>query len=159
MEPPFEKQPGVISVVSGYAGGQERSPSYKEVSGGKTGHTETVEVTFDETKVTYPQLLNIYWRQIDPTNDKGQFVDEGRQYRPEIFYVGEQQRQRAEQSRRELEQRKIFKKPIKTRITRFSTFYPAEERHQDYYKKNPIRYRFYRTLSGRDRFLQRVWGK
>ena len=158
MEAPFEKQSGVISAISGYAGGEEKSPSYKDVSAGRTGHAEAIEITFDESKITYRQLLEIFWRQIDPTDDGGQFVDRGRQYRSEIFYVGEQQRAQAEQSKRELEQKNVFKKPIKTKITPFSTFYSAEDYHQDYYKKNPIRYRYYRYRSGRDQFLRKVWG-
>lgn len=158
MEAPFEKQAGVVSVISGYTGGKIKSPTYRQVSGGQTAHTEAVEISFDEQKITYQQLLAIFWRQIDPTDDTGQFVDRGAQYRPGIFYVNKQQQALAEKSRQELSQRKIFKRPIKTEITPFTAFYPAEDYHQDYYQKNPVRYRFYRHRSGRDQFLQKVWG-
>ena len=158
MEPPFEKASGVISVISGYTGGKEKSPSYQQVSRGKTGHTEAIQVTFDEQKITYLELLAIFWRQIDPTDNKGQFVDRGPQYRPGIFYTDEKQKAQAEKSRQDLSNNKIFQRPIQTEITPFQAFYPAENDHQDYYKKNPIRYRFYRLRSGRDSFLKKTWG-
>ena len=157
MEPPFEKSLGVLSVVSGYTGGKEKSPTYQQVSRGKTGHTEAIQVTFDEKKITYPQLLAIFWRQIDPTDNRGQFVDRGPQYRPGIFYVNKEQKAQAEKSRQNLSEKKIFSAPIQIEITSFEAFYPAEDYHQDYYKKNPIRYRFYRRRSRRDIFLKKVW--
>ena len=157
MEAPFEQQAGVRSAMSGYAGGREIAPSYKDVAAGKTGHVEAVEVVYDPQQITYEKLLDIFWRQIDPTDNQGQFVDRGRQYRPEIFYLNEKQRALAERSRRELAKKSIFNRPINTEITPFTTFYPAEDYHQDYYKKNPIRYYFYRTRSGRDKFLKKKW--
>lgn len=157
MESPFEKEKGVLSVVSGFTGGSERFPSYKDVAAGKTGHTESIEITFDPSKITYARLLEIFWRQIDPTDNRGQFVDRGSQYRPGIFYVNEKQKVLAEQSKNNLASKKIFDHPIIVEITPFKSFYPAEEYHQDYYKKNPLRYRYYRYRSGRDQFLQKKW--
>ena len=159
MEAPFEKQKGVTSVISGFTGGPESSPTYNDVSSGKTGHTEAVEITFDEKQITYKELLDIFWKQIDPTDAKGQFVDRGAQYRPGIFYVDEKQKQQAEQSKQDLMTSKVFKKPIVAEITPFTSFHPAEDYHQDYYKKNPLRYKFYRHRSGRDQFLERFWKK
>ena len=158
MEPPFEKVAGVSSVVSGYAGGTEPTPTYEQVSAGETGHVESVQVTYDPAQVTYEQLLDVFWRQIDPTDDGGQFVDRGMQYRSVIFVHDDAQRAAAEASKATLAASGRFTKPLVTRIVPFTTFYPAEEYHQDYYKKNPLRYRFYRYGSGRDRFLEKVWG-
>ena len=159
MEAPFEKQKGVTSVISGFTGGSEPSPSYKDVSSGKTSHTEAVEITFDEKQITYQQLLDIFWKQIDPTDTSGQFVDRGSHYRPGIFYTNKEQKFEAEKSKENLVAKKIFSKPIKTEITPFTSFHPAEQYHQDYYKKNPIRYQFYRLRSGRDQFLKKFWKK
>ena len=159
MEPPFEKEAGVISVISGYTGGPEKSPSYKQVAGGKTGHTEAIEITFDEEKISYQKLLDIFWQQIDPTDNQGQFVDRGRQYRPGIFYVDEKQKKLAEKSKQVLMDKKLFKGPIQVEITPFKAFYPAEDYHQDYYKKNPMSYYFYRNRSGRDQKLKKIWKK
>jgi methionine-S-sulfoxide reductase len=159
MEPPFEKLTGVVSVTSGYTGGQKKDPTYEEVSAGATGHAEAVEVLYDPSQVTYGELLDVFWRSIDPTTRDGQFVDVGRQYRPAIFYHNEQQKRLAEESKSRLAESGKFDKPIATEIVPAQTFYPAEEYHQDYYKKNPIRYKFYRYNSGRDQFLEKVWGK
>ena len=159
MEPPFEKQPGVLSVTSGYTGGQKLNPTYHEVSAGGTGHTEAIEIVFDPAKISYPQLLEILWMNIDPTDGNGQFVDRGNQYRSAIFYLNEEQRLLAEASKQALGKSGRFDKPIVTEIVPASTFYPAEEYHQDYYKKNPLRYKFYRYNSGRDRFLDKKWGE
>lgn len=158
MEPPFEKLEGVQAVVSGYIGGQKENPTYEEVSSGGTGHAEAVEVTYDPSVITYEELLEVLWRQINPTDGEGQFVDRGSQYRSAIFYRNEEQKQRAEQSKDKLEASGRFEKPIVTEILQADRFYPAEEYHQDYYKKNPIRYKFYRFGSGRDSFLDKVWG-
>jgi methionine-S-sulfoxide reductase len=158
LEPPFEKQPGVLSVTSGYTGGHKLNPTYHEVSAGGTGHTEAIEIVFDPAQISYPQLLEILWMNIDPTDGNGQFVDRGNQYRSAIFYLNEEQRRLAEASKQELEKSGRFEKPIVTEIVAASTFYPAEDYHQDYYKKNPLRYKFYRYNSGRDRFLDQEWG-
>jgi len=159
MEPPFEKLQGVNEVISGYTGGQKKSPTYKEVSAGGTGHVEAIEVMFDPSKITYEELLNIFWRQIDPTDPNGQFVDRGSQYRSVIFYHSEEQKKRAEKSKYDLQKSGRFNKPIVTEILPAGEFYIAEEYHQDYNKKNPIRYKFYRYNSGRDQYLEKVWGK
>jgi peptide methionine sulfoxide reductase msrA/msrB len=157
MEHPFEKLDGVISVVSGYIGGHKENPTYKEVSAGTTGHAEAVEITYDPTKVTYEELLEVFWRQVDPTDGGGQFVDRGSQYRTGIFYHTDSQKKTATLSKTALEKRMLFGKPVVTEITRAGTFYPAEEYHQDYYKNNPIRYKYYRSRSGRDQFLDQHW--
>ncbi len=157
-EADFEKVPGVVKVVSGYTGGQKENPTYEEVSSGTTGHVEAVQVYYDPAKVTYEELLNYFWRHIDPTDPGGQFVDRGSQYRSVIFYHNEEQRQLAEKSKEVLDKSGKFNKPIVTEIIKFSKFYEAEEYHQDYYKKNPLRYKYYRYGSGRDQFLKRVWG-
>jgi peptide methionine sulfoxide reductase msrA/msrB len=158
-EADFEKVPGVVKVISGYAGGQKKNPTYEEVSAGTTGHVEAVQVYYDPSKVTYGQLLDTFWRHIDPTDGGGQFVDRGAQYRGVIFYQDEEQKQLAGKSKEALDHSGRFKKPVVTDILKFTNFYPAEEYHQDYYKKNPIRYRYYRNGSGRDQFLAKVWGK
>lgn len=158
MEPPFEKLDGVISVVSGYTGGEEKSPSYHDVASGKTGHTEAVEITFLPSKISYEKLLDVFWQQIDPTVDDRQFVDKGKQYRPGIFYLNEEQKVIAETSKNKTEALGLHSKPFKLEITAASTFWPAEEYHQDYYKKSPFRYKFYRFNSGRDQYLDQVWG-
>ena len=157
MEKPFEKLPGVISVDSGYTGGARENPSYEEVSAGSTGHAEAVQIIYDPSKITYAELLDVFWRQIDPTDAGGQFVDRGDQYRSEIFFHSEEQKQLAEQSKADLEQSGVFESPVVTRITPAGKFYKAEDYHQDYYKKNPIRYKYYRNGSGRDTFLEKTW--
>ena len=157
MEPPFEKQKGVKSVVSGFTGGHVKNPSYKKVVAGGTGHFEAIEITYDPQMISYKKLLDIFWRNIDPTDPNGQFVDQGMTYRSGIFYHSQQQRKTAENSKKTLAKSGIFKKKIVTEIIAVATFYPAEEYHQDYYKKNPIRYSFYRSRSGRDQFLKKVW--
>ncbi len=158
MEPPFEKLPGVLDVVVGYAGGREPQPTYEEVASGATGHAEAVQVRYDPARVSYPRLLEVFWREIDPTDPGGQFADRGRQYRTAIFVHDGTQQRLAEASKQELARSGRFEKPLVTAIVPFTSFYPAEDDHQDYYKKNPIRYRIYRFGSGRDRFLERVWG-
>jgi peptide methionine sulfoxide reductase msrA/msrB len=159
MEPPFEKLEGVKEVISGYTGGFKENPTYEEVSSGKTGHVESVQVIYDPAKVSYERLLDVFWRQIDPTDPGGQFVDRGAQYRSVIFYLAPEQKALAEKSRDELQRSGRFKKQIVTEILPAGKFYKAEEYHQDYYKKNPIRYKFYRYNSGRDQFLKKVWGE
>jgi methionine-S-sulfoxide reductase len=159
MEPPFDKLDGVISTTVGYAGGQEKDPTYKEVSSGKTGHAEAIEIVYDPSRVTYAELLDVFWRNIDPTQVDGQFADLGRQYRTAIFYHDEEQRRLAVASKEELENSGRFDEEIVTEIVPAREFYRAEEYHQDYYKKNPLRYKFYRYGSGRDQFLKKVWGK
>lgn len=159
MESPFEKIPGVIEVVSGYTGGEKLNPSYQEVSAGGTGHTEAVEVLFDPEQVSYEQLLEVFWMQINPTDAGGQFVDRGTQYRSGIYPLDAEQQRLAEQSKQKLAQSGRFDRPIVTEIVPAGKFYPAEEYHQDYYKKNPLRYKYYRYGSGRDKYLDRVWGE
>jgi len=158
-EADFEKLPGVVKVISGYAGGHKENPTYKEVSSGSTGHVEAVQVYYDPAKVTYEELLDYFWRHIDPIDPGGQFVDQGQQYRGVIFYDSEEQKRLAEKSKEALEKSGKFSKPIVTEIVKFTNFYEAEEYHQDYYKKNPLRYKFYRYNSGRDQFLEKAWGK
>ena len=159
LEPPFESIHGVSSVVSGYAGGTTENPTYAEVTSGKSGHIEVVEVTFDPRIVDYQTLLNTFWKQIDPTDDAGQFVDRGPQYRPIIFTHSDQQYALAEESKRRLQAAAVFDSPIVTEILPAPTFYRAEDYHQDYYKTNALQYKFYRYRSGRDQFLDRVWSK
>jgi peptide-methionine (S)-S-oxide reductase len=159
MEHPFDQLTGVKSVTSGYTGGQKKDPNYKEVSAGGTGHTEAVQIVYDPTKVTYEKLLSVFWHNIDPTVKDRQFCDTGNQYRSGIFYHNEEQHKLAVQSKAQLEKNKTFKEPIVTEIVEASRFYPAEEYHQQYYKKNPIRYKYYRTSCGRDRRLKELWGK
>ncbi len=159
MEPPFDKLDGVISTTSGYTGGTEKDPTYEQVSAGKTGHLEAIEVTYDPAKVSYAQLLDVFWKNVDPTQHNGQFVDIGSQYRTAIFYHNEEQRRQALESRNRLQESRKFGKPIVTEIRPAMPFYSAEDYHQDYYIKNPIRYKYYRWGSGRDRFLEETWGK
>lgn len=157
MEPPFDALPGVISTISGYTGGQTENPNYKDVSNGKTGHFEAVQVTYDPAKVSYQQLLDIFWRNIDPFDDDGQFCDKGEQYKAAIFYSGEQEKQLAEASKSALKL-KFAEQTIVTTIKPASKFYPAEDYHQDYYLNNPKKYKFYRFTCGRDQRLSQVWG-
>ena len=159
MEPPFEKLPGVSKVISGYTGGNKVDPSYKEVAGGSTDHAEAVEVHYDSSKISYNDLLEVFWRNIDPTDGNGQFVDRGKQYRPAIFYYNKGQKKLAEKSKNKLEKSKRFKSKIETRIVKATRFYKAEEYHQDFYKKSTVRYKIYRVGSGRDQFLEKTWGK
>ena len=158
MEHPFDELPGVVSVTSGYTGGQKKNPTYKEVSAGGTGHAESVQIVYDPAKVTYEKLLNVFWHNIDPTAKDRQFCDSGHQYRSAIFYHTEEQHRLALQSKALLEKNKTFKEPVVTEIVQVTEFYPAEDYHQHYYKKNPIRYKFYRTGCGRDRRLKELWG-
>jgi peptide-methionine (S)-S-oxide reductase len=159
MEPPFDKLEGVISTTSGYTGGHKKDPTYKEVSHGGTSHAEAVQIVFDPEKVNYTKLLDVFWHNVDPTNAHGQFCDNGDQYRSEIFYHNEEQRHLAIASEQDLEKHKSFTAPVVTRITLATTFYPAEEYHQDYYQKNPIRYKYYRFSCGRDQRLEDLWGE
>jgi len=159
MEPPYDVLPGVISTTSGYIGGKTKNPTYEQVSAGTTGHTEAVQVVYDPKKVTYQKLLEVFWRNIDPTTPNRQFCDSGSQYRAGIFYHNDEQKKLAEESKRTVERTKSFREPVVTEVTLASTFYAAEDYHQDYYKKNPIRYKFYRTNCGRDDRLQQLWGK
>jgi peptide-methionine (S)-S-oxide reductase len=158
MEHPFDELPGVVSVTSGYTGGHKKNPTYQEVSAGGTGHAESVQVVYDPAKISYDKLLERYWHNIDPTTKDREFCDSGNQYRSAIFYQSEEQHRVAIQSKQALEQSKPFKGPIVTEITQASQFYPAEEYHQHYYKKNPIRYKYYRTGCGRDKRLKELWG-
>ncbi len=157
IESDFEKYNGVVEAISGYTGGHTEKPSYQEVSAGKTGHTEAVQVRYDPKKITYNELLDIFWKHMDPTDASGQFADRGSQYRPAIFYHDDEQKQLALTSRKALEESGRFDRSIATEITAFTKFYTAEDYHQDYYNKNPIRYKFYRANSGRDHFLRRIW--
>ncbi|MDD2851817.1 MAG: peptide-methionine (S)-S-oxide reductase MsrA [Desulfuromonadaceae bacterium] len=159
MERPFDGLPGVISVTSGYAGGETNNPTYEEVSAGGTGHAESVQIVFDPSRISYEKLLTVYWHNIDPTVKDRQFCDSGHQYRSAIFYHSEEQRRRAVQSKEALEKSKPFRASIVTEVTPAGAFYPAEEYHQHYYKKNPLRYAFYRRSCGRDQRLKDLWGK
>lgn len=159
MEAAFEKLDGVADVVSGYSGGQEANPTYEQVSSGKTGHLESIQITFDPKKISYEHLLDVFWRQIDPTDGGGSFVDRGNQYRSAIFYHNEAQRISAEKSKKKIEQSIRYSGPVVTEIRAYNMFYPAEEIHQDFHQKNPIRYEFYRHGSGRDKYLKTIRGK
>ena len=158
MEAPFEKLKGVQSVVSGYVGGKKKNPTYKEVSSGSSGHVEAVQVTFDNKVIPYDELLKIYWKNIDPLDPNGQFCDKGEQYQSGIFFLNNQQKDAAEKSLFDHQKESRFEgKKIVTSIKPASSFYEAEDYHQDYYKKNPIRYKFYRYNCGRDKRLEEVW--
>jgi len=159
MEPPYDKLPGVVSTTSGYMGGTKRNPTYEEVSSGRTGHTEVVQVAYEPAKVSYEKLLEVFWRNIDPTVRDRQFCDVGSQYRTGIFYHSEEQKRLAEASKATVEKTKTFKQPTVTPVAAASDFWPAEEYHQDFYKKNPVRYKYYRTGCGRDERLKQLWGK
>jgi len=159
MEPPFDELPGVVSTTSGYTGGHKKNPTYEEVSTGGTGHTEAVEILYDPAKISYAQLLDVFWRNIDPLTPNRQFCDVGPQYRAAIFYHDREQKQLAEASRSALEKSGRFDRPIVTEIVAASAFYKAEEYHQDYYKKNPIRFKFYKFNCGRARRLEELWGR
>ncbi|MDO6564564.1 peptide-methionine (R)-S-oxide reductase MsrB [Amphritea sp. 1_MG-2023] len=155
----FEKLPGVSEAISGYTGGQQIDPTYKAVSSGVTGHTEAVQVYYNPQVITYQGLLQSLWRQMDPTDGKGSFVDRGTQYRPAVFYHNEQQRLLAEKSMAELAASGRYSQPLATELTKLTVFYPAEDYHQDYYQRNPIRYKYYRFNSGRDQYLEKTWGE
>ena len=157
MEPPFEALPGVLSTTSGYIGGTKANPTYEQVSAGSTGHAEAVQVRYDPARIGYQQLLDVFWRNIDPVTANRQFCDAGSQYRSAIFYHDAGQRELAERSKAKLEQSDRFDSPIVTQIVAATAFYPAEEYHQDYATKNPLRYKFYRTGCGRDRRLRELW--
>lgn len=158
MEPPYDTLPGVISTTSGYIGGTSANPTYEQVSSGTSGHIEAVQVRYDPRKVDYPTLLNVFWRNVDPVAVNRQFCDAGPQYRSAIFYGNAEQKRLAEASKRKLEASGRFDRPIATEILPATTFYAAEDYHQDYYVKNPKRYKFYRWNCGRDERLQQVWG-
>jgi peptide-methionine (S)-S-oxide reductase len=160
METAFEGLPGVQSVVSGYTGGSQQDPSYEQVSSGSTGHAESVQITYDPRRITYAELLDLFWHNIDPTQSNGQFCDHGAQYRSAIFYADGTEKRLAEASKRKLESTpQRFKSPIVTQIVAATRFWPAEEYHQDFYRKDPVRYETYRTGCGRDRRLVELWGK
>lgn len=159
MEGPFDELDGVISTTSGYTGGTKVNPTYSEVSAGGTGHVEAVQVVYDPTKVSYETLLQVFWQNVDPLDNRGQFCDKGSQYQAKIFAHGDDQQALAEQSKQALSRQAKFRKnPIATAIEPAQTFYPAEDYHQDYYLKHPLRYKYYRTACGRDRRLAEVWG-
>jgi peptide methionine sulfoxide reductase msrA/msrB len=157
-ESDFVKLDGVLEVVSGYTGGSKANPTYQEVCSGSTGHYEAVQVLYDPGKVTYRELLEAYWRHVDPTDNGGQFIDRGPQYRTAIFYHNEEQKRQAEASKSELARSGRFSRAVVTPIVPLTTFYKAEDYHQDYYKKSPLRYKAYRQASGRDQFIEKIWG-
>ncbi len=157
MESPFEKLEGVKEVVSGYTGGDKDNPTYEEVCSGRTGHYEAIEVTYDPKVIGYEKLLEVFWRQIDPTDGGGQFVDRGSQYKSAVFYKDDGQKAKAEASKKALDESGLFSKPVVTEILPAREFFPAEDYHQGYYKKSPVRYRMYRSGSGRDLFLDKTW--
>jgi peptide-methionine (S)-S-oxide reductase len=159
MEEAFEKVEGVVSVTSGYMGGQKTNPTYEEVSAGGTGHAESVEVVYDPAKVSYQKLLDHFWQNVDPITPNAQFCDHGTQYRAAIFYGNDEEKRQAETSKQAVEQSKRFKEPIVTQIVTASKFYPAEDYHQDFYKKNPAKYKFYKFTCGRAQRLEMLWGK
>jgi methionine-S-sulfoxide reductase len=158
MQPPFDKTRGVVSTVVGYTGGKEKNPTYEQVSSGRTGHRESIQVTFDPAQVTYEQLVDVFWHNINPTQADGQFADIGAQYRTAVFYRSEEQKRIAEESKAKLGKSGKFSKPIAAEILPEGPFYPAEEYHQKYYQKNPEHYRSYAVGSGRYPFLERTWG-
>ncbi|TGM97946.1 peptide-methionine (S)-S-oxide reductase MsrA [Leptospira yasudae] len=159
MEGPFESLDGVISVTSGYSGGKEVNPTYEDVGYGRTGHRESVQIEFDPSKIRYAELLKVFWKQINPTDNGGQFADRGNQYRTGIFYHSEAQKKAAEESKQEIAKSGKFKGPIVVEILPFMAFYAAEGYHQNYYKTNPDHYKAYRKGSGREAYLESVWGK
>ena len=159
VEEAYDQVEGVISTTSGYANGNTKNPSYAEVSKGNTGYVESLQVVYDPDKVNYGKLLEVFWHNHDPTDGGGQFCDRGNQYRPAIFYANENQRQLAEESRKQVREDKPFERPIITSIEPLLVFYPAEEKHQGYYRKNPVRYNFYKYSCGRAARLEELWGK
>jgi peptide-methionine (S)-S-oxide reductase len=158
MEEAFEKVDGVISVVSGYMGGDLANPTYEQVSAGGTGHAESVEVLYDPARVNYAKLLDEFWRNVDPLTPDAQFCDHGSQYRSVVFYLNDEEKRMAEESKQAIEQSKRFTQPVVTQVVKVSVFYPAEDYHQDFYKKNPIRYKFYKYTCGRAQRLVELWG-
>ncbi len=158
MEPPFEKLDDVVEVTSGYTGGSKQNPTYEEVSSGATGHYEAIQIIYDPEKISYEKILDVFWKQIDPTDDGGSFADRGQQYASAIFYYNDEQKRTAEISKEKLAKSGKYDKPIATKILKFEAFYKAEDYHQDYYKKNPIRYKYYRRGSGRDEYIKKIWG-
>lgn len=159
MEPPYDKLDGVVETTSGYTDGHKKNPTYKQVSAGTTGHTEAIRIRYNPDKVSYQQLLDIFWKNIDPTVRDRQFCDKGSQYRSGIYTLNEEQHRLAEASRKLLDSNKPFTEKIVTEIKPATTFYPAETYHQDYYRKNPLRYKFYRYSCGRDQRLEELWGE
>ncbi len=159
MEPPFEKLEGVSAVISGYTGGHKTNPTYEEVSAGGTGHLESIQILYDPSRITYSELLDVFWGQIDPTDPNGQFVDRGSQYRSAIFYNTDEQKRLAEESKEALDKSGRYDKPIVTEIIKATEFYRAEDYHQDFYKKDPVRYKTYRQFSGRDKYIKMIWGE
>ena len=159
MEPPFEKLEGIKSVFSGFMGGKLKNPTYKQVSAGGTGHLEVIHILYDESKISYEDLLQVFWRNVNPTDATGQFVDRGEQYATAIFYHSPEQKEKAEKSKKSMDKSGIFKAPIVTPVREAVVFYPAEEYHQDYYKKSKLKYKYYRFLSGRDKFIDKIWRK
>jgi peptide-methionine (S)-S-oxide reductase len=158
MEEAFDPVPGVVSTVSGYMGGKTKNPTYEQVSGGRTGHAEVLQIEYDPNRVSYEKLLEVFWRNIDPTQPDGQFCDHGSQYRSGVFYHDDEQKRLAETAKAALLKNKPFKGEIVTEITKAAAFYPAEDYHQDYYRKNPVRYKFYKTGCGRAARLKQLWG-
>ena len=156
MTPPFEKLPGVLKVTAGYTDGKGSSPTYEDYA--EKGYTEGVQLEYDPSRITYPQLLDVFWKQINPTDPNGQFADRGPQYRAAIFYHDSEQRKAAEKSRLDLNRSGRYDKPIVIQIKKYASFYPAEEYHQDYYKKNPLQYGLYHHGSGREQYLDKIWG-
>jgi peptide-methionine (S)-S-oxide reductase len=159
MEPPYDELDGVVATISGYTGGELEDPTYERVSSGGTGHAEAVRIVYEPDQVSYEELLTVFWRNIDPLTAEGQFCDAGDQYRSAIFYHDKAQRRLAEKTKRALEESGRFDQPIVTQIVPVGEFYPAEEYHQDYYQKNPLRYKFYRYTCGRDQRLEELWGE
>ena len=159
MEPPYDTLPGVVETISGYIGGHVKNPTYKQVTGGKTGHYEVLKVTYDPAKVSYQTLVDVFWKNIDPLDGIGQFCDKGPQYLSAVFYVNQTQKSLAEQSKRRIQKLLGYKQKVVTEILDAKTFYPAEDYHQDYYQKNPVRYKYYRYRCGRDARLEALWGK
>jgi len=159
MEKPYESYEGIIEAISGYTGGKRKNPTYEEVSSGGSGHVEAVQVIYDPSKITYEKLLDIFWRQIDPTDPGGQFADRGHQYTTVIFYNNDEEKELAEKSKQELADSMKFDKPIVTGIVAATPFFKAEDYHQDYYKKHPVHYNSYQHGSGRGPFLKKTWGK
>ena len=159
IQPPFDKLNGVVKTTVGYTGGKEKNPTYEQVSSGTTGHAESIEIIYDPKKITYDEILQVFWMNINPMDSGGQFVDRGKQYRPAIFYHNEAQKEAAEASKKKLEESGRFDKPIVVEIVEATAFYPAEDYHQEFYKKSPVRYKTYRWGSGRDQFIEKYWGK
>jgi methionine-S-sulfoxide reductase len=158
MQPPYDKLKGIKSVTVGYTGGHKANPTYEEVCTGSTGHAEAVQIVYDPAQLTYPQLLDVFWKNIDPTTLDAQFADHGTQYRSAIFYHNEEQKRQAEISKEKIQKSGKFSKPIVTEIAAASTFYPAEDYHQGYYQKCPLRYQAYHAGSGRESFIEKLWG-